>query len=383
MSSLVLTFVAQATAAFVKAEEVREALSLALVSGRNLILFGPGGHGKSEMTAAALEAVAGAKMFVQSFGEGMDESRLYGGINLAKLNDATDPVIEYHPERSFLAADLAVFEELFDAPTSVLLSLKDTLTAGCLRNGAQQFEMRTQAIVCATNREPAEVADLGPAAQALIERFPLQLRVAWASYTAQDYLEMFESIETSPQGQGSIAWEELVALKAAAKSVQIPDGIRRILAEVIASAVASGVTISPRTAMHAQALVRAAAAIRGHTVATKDDLVAIKFLPGCSEMAAKISEEVEAAHLRAEAELRLRTLEQQVEMLLREFSGAATPIKCLQIHKKAVALADAAATLRLPDGFIQRREALRTRLGQLASDATTKAVEVTRMEVSA
>ena len=76
MTRFILPWVAQATQTFVHADDVREAVSLALVSGKHLILFGPGGHAKSEMITSMTRALAGAITFVQSFGEGMDEARL-------------------------------------------------------------------------------------------------------------------------------------------------------------------------------------------------------------------------------------------------------------------------------------------------------------------
>src|SRR3989344_470734 len=60
-------------------------------------------------------------------------------------------------------------------------------TEGALRKGVQVFPMRTECIIGLTNREPAELAEMGPAAAALVERFPLQLRVTWPSYAASDY----------------------------------------------------------------------------------------------------------------------------------------------------------------------------------------------------
>lgn len=375
--TLILPFVAAATARFVKATALREIISLALVSGKNCILFGPGGHGKSEMTAAVLAAVTGATSRTQMFGEGMDEARLYGGINLAKLNDPTDPVIEYHPDRSFLAWDFAVFEELFDAPTSVLMTLKDTLTSKALRNGEQQFPMRTQSIVCATNREPGEVAEIGAAAQALIERFPLQLRVAWESYSSADYLEMFRTVGLKESA--SITLAELEALKKRAKAVVVPDAVQRILAEMIANAVASGVTISPRSAMYALDLVRASAVINGRDTATKDDIRAIKYLPGCDELAAKISSEIETAVKRAEAEQKIRDAESRLRELQSEFQGSAgSPIKCLQVAVRATQFSDTVANLTVTDNLSDRRKALRETAAKLSTDAQKAALSATR-----
>ncbi len=378
MYTLTLNFVRAATVGFVKADAIREILSLSLVSGKNCILFGPGGHGKSEMTAAVLGAISGAISRTQMFGEGMDESRLYGGINLKKLNDPENPVIEYYPERSFLSWDFAVFEELFDAPTSVLMTLKDTLTSKALRNGEQQFPMRTQNIVCATNRDPGEVAEIGAAAQALIERFPLQLRVAWGSYSAADYLEMFRTVGRVEES--SISLKELEALKCRAKKAIVPESVQRILAEMIANAVASGVTISPRSAMYAQDLVRSSAVINGRDTATKDDIQAIKYLPGCDELAAKISSEIDAAVKRAEAESRMRDAEMQLRGLQQEFQSAnASPIKLLQVSVKATKFGDTIANLTVTDNLTDRRKALREATTKLASDAQAAALNATRV----
>lgn len=381
MKRFILPWVAEATRSFVHADDVREAVSLTLVSGKHLILFGPGGHAKSEMITNVTRSLAGATTFVQSFGEGMDEARLYGGLDLPALEAGAEARIQYRPEHSFLAADIAVFEELFDSPASVLLSLKDTLTSGALRNGAQQFAMQTSCIVSATNRSPQEVADLGPAAGALIERFPLQLEVNWPSYEAADYLAMFRSVAGNCGGASVLVpWGDVVALRELARRVRIPDSVEGILAEVIAGAVSAGHFISPRTAMHALGLVRAAAAIRGSDTAANEDMVAIRYLPGLGELAAKMSEDIEAAIARAEAEAALQDAEGRVLQYLNDPRWSSqSPIKALQLQKMAISFVDELATLRLPDGMAKRREALRTRVGEAQSNAAKLAVEWTRI----
>src|SRR3989344_6903498 len=163
---------------FVRSEQLARILALAFESGKNVLLWGPGGHGKSEMVQAALACVANeTDIFVQSFGEGMDEATLWGGLDFRALEEKK--VLIYHPENSFLNRPFAVFEEMFDAPASVLLGLKDTLTARKLRKGSQVFPMKTNVIIAITNKNPQDLSDLGPAAAALVERFPLQLKVDW------------------------------------------------------------------------------------------------------------------------------------------------------------------------------------------------------------
>ncbi len=122
-------------AGFVFVEEIARVVSLAFAGKKNLIVFGPAGHGKSEMIKAVVDGLGlDDETFYQFFGEGMDESRLFGGLNFRKLEE--EKILEYFPEKSFLNSRVAVFEELFDAPASVLLALKDVLTAKELRNGA-------------------------------------------------------------------------------------------------------------------------------------------------------------------------------------------------------------------------------------------------------
>ena len=66
---------------FVFSEEVAELISAAFYEPCNLLLWGPGGHGKSDMVLAALKALGlkDSEIFIQSFGEGMSEDRLWGG----------------------------------------------------------------------------------------------------------------------------------------------------------------------------------------------------------------------------------------------------------------------------------------------------------------
>jgi MoxR-like ATPase len=172
----------------------------------------------------------------------MDESRLFGGLNFRKLDE--EKVLEYFPERSFLNYRIAIFEELFDAPASVLLALKDVLTTRELRNGSQRFKMRTEVILVLTNKEPSEISDLGPAAHALIERFPLQLNLKWKDYSARSYLAMFEKVAARLGGP-------------------VMNGFKAILAEILADATAKGNFVSPRTAVHALQICQTAAVLRG------------------------------------------------------------------------------------------------------------------------
>lgn len=346
-------------AGFVFVEEVARVLALAFAGKKNVIIFGPAGHGKSEMIKSVIEGLGlGDETFYQFFGEGMDEARLFGGLNFAKLE--AEKVLEYFPERSFLNSRVAVFVELFDAPASVLLALKDVLTARELRNGAQRFKMQTEVIICLTNKEPSEVSELGAAAHALIERFPLQLNLKWKDYSSGSYLKMFEKV-------------------AARLSGPVMNGFKAVLAEILAKATSEGNFVSPRTAVHAFQICQASAAMRGSDHVGKEDLIDLRFLPGLEGLAQTIEQDLQRAMERAEAEKKLQVVEGRLQPLLTDLNGQQSPIKFLQVARHLQALQDEAAGLKVSDDLSDRRKQLRDRIASAIPSAQQKALEATRV----
>ncbi|KKQ93035.1 MAG: hypothetical protein UT66_C0006G0002 [candidate division CPR2 bacterium GW2011_GWC1_39_9] len=347
------------SANFVFTDEIARVFSLAFAGRKNCIVFGPGGHAKSEMIMKVVQELGlEDETFIQSFGEGMDESRLYGGLNFRKLEE--EKVLEYYPERSFLNYRIAVFEELFDAPASVLLALKDTLTAGELRNGAQRFKKRTEVIIVPTNKEPGEISELGASAHALIERFPLQLNLRWKDYAAKSYLAMFEKVAGRLGGP-------------------VLNGFKAVLAEILAKATSEGNFVSPRTAVHAFQVCQASASMRGANEVQKQDLTDLRFLPGLEGLAETIQGELDAAMKRAAAEKNLVAAEQKLRELLGELGQAATPIKALQVAKKFVNFEDEVSSLKVTDGLSERRKQIRETVAQKISEAQQRALENTRI----
>ena len=346
-------------AGYVFTQEVARVLSLGFAGKKNIIIFGPAGHGKSEMIQSVIHELAlEDDTFFQFFGEGMDESRLFGGLNFRKLEE--EKILEYYPEKSFLNSRVAVFEELFDAPASVLLALKDVLTAKELRNGAQRFRMKTELIICLTNKEPAEISELGPAAHALIERFPLQLNLKWKDYSAGSYLSMFEKVASRLVGP-------------------VLNGFKGVLAEILAKATVEGNFVSPRTAVHAFQVCQASAEMRGADHVEKQDLTDLRFLPGLEGLAETIQADLTAAMERAAAEKNLSTAEAKLSELLSELSQATSPIKALQVAKKFVVFQDEVSSLKVTDGLSERRKRLREVVGEKITEAQSRALEQTRI----
>ena len=173
---------------FVFMEKTSKILEIGFSTNKNLVLYGPGGHGKSEITAAFF-ADRGIDPYVITMGTGMTTDRMFGGLDIPTFN-ATGK-IEYLVENSFMNHEYVVFEEMFDAPDFILEQLKDILSSGVFRNGTQVFPIKTKFIVCCTNRTREEFSK-NMSLKALMERFPLELNVIWDNYTDITYNKLLE-----------------------------------------------------------------------------------------------------------------------------------------------------------------------------------------------
>lgn len=174
---------------FVFMDKAKQILDIGIKTEKNVILYGPGGHGKSEL---ALEFFRdkGIEPYVITMGTGMTTDRLFGGIDIKKLDD--DGMLEYLVENSFMEHEYVIFEELMDAPDFILEQLKDILSSGFFRNGTQVFRIKTKFIVGNTNKTREEFAK-NLSLRALMERFPLELNVVWEHYTDVTYNKLLES----------------------------------------------------------------------------------------------------------------------------------------------------------------------------------------------
>ena len=174
---------------FVFMDKTVNILNVGYSTSKNVILYGPGGHGKSEITLDFLKS-KGIDPFIQTMGTGMTTDRLFGGLNIPVFE--TTGKIEYLVENSFMNHEYVIFEELFDAPDFILEQLKDILSSGVFRNGTQIFPIETKFIICCTNRTRDEFSK-NMSLKALMERFPLELNVIWDNYTEISYNKLLES----------------------------------------------------------------------------------------------------------------------------------------------------------------------------------------------
>ena len=210
---------------FVFVDDLRKVLDLAYATGENLILFGKGGHGKSEVSEDFFHK-KNIEPFVKTMGSGTTTETLFGGIDIKEFQQTGK--LHYLVEESFMNHEFVILEELFDAPPFILEQLKDILTSKQFRNGSQLFNIKTKMIVCCTNKTREEFSK-NDSLKALMERFPLEYKVEWTNYTRVSYDFMYDKLMGKKYPELSFLMEKLaqngtiVSPRTAVKAARIVD----------------------------------------------------------------------------------------------------------------------------------------------------------------
>jgi MoxR domain in the MoxR-vWA-beta-propeller ternary systems len=332
---------------FVYTEPIADILASAIYSKQNVILHGPGGHGKSEMVEVVLSELGlwdrhdpvNSATLIQSFGEGLTEDALWGGIDFRKLNSPTDPEMWFNVENSFLQYPVAVFEELFDAPAFCLLPLKHTIQSGFLAKNGKSYPMNTELIIACTNRDPSEIAEMGETYRALLERFVLRQEVVWPEYNSMAY---FDLLAKHP------------------KSVFMTENTRAALSGIFHECFNSGDFISPRTAMKCVDIIYGAAISRGSTVIEPQDFNALRNVAGFSHTAKKLQDDIERRMAEATADQALKVYAHEIAEATRKINSGiiSKVIEWCMLSRSLYELKDKIGSVSVPDSLFHTRDNL-------------------------
>ncbi|HYG84029.1 MAG TPA: AAA family ATPase [Verrucomicrobiae bacterium] len=367
--TLTLPWVTKVTQGFVYCDEMREAVSLALVAGVNLIFSGDGGHAKSEFLDAVFRSIKGQETYIKSFGQGTSAEDLFGGLDLDAINRAVGATMQYKHEFSFLNHYIAIFEELFDAPPRVLAYLKDTLTAKELRNGHQRVKMKTRVIAAATNHSPQEIAEAGRDIEALIQRFPIQLEVKWPAYGKDNFMELFAAVFGREEVESGVTWSDVETLQRQAKATKVSVGIQRMTAQIVEELIRDKARISPRTAVVAVQLAQAAATINGRNRVVPADLKAMAYLPGIFHLRKRINQLINEFAASIEAEEKLDQAELDLTNLVTKFKRATDGAELQRISTEANRIAERIHAVAVPETLLDRRRHLYDSAHSLVGEA--------------
>ncbi len=144
-------------------EQIKIAL-LALLSGENLILIGPPGTGKSQMTRRLANVIKESSYFEYLMTKFTTPEELFGPISIKELEQD-----RFHRNtESYLTDSHVVFlDEIFKSNSAILNSLLTIMNEKLYHNGYTKERVKTESILAASNELPDEENEL----EAIYDRF--------------------------------------------------------------------------------------------------------------------------------------------------------------------------------------------------------------------
>ena len=218
---------------FFEMDSVVEALYIAFTSGMNIILYGPGGFGKTQVVKKFLEVSGLSSSTIVGY-EDMEVDGLLGVVDIKKLTEEAKYEIRFE-NSAFANPGILILEEFLDARPSTAAALKDILTEGGYRRGNLFVESLISSVVICTNKSPEEVSITTSSAAFYRERFPIVINVAWEAFDTQTYLRFLYHIKPD-------------------KAQILPEEYQ-IIAELAARTSAKGNIVSPRILKYASDLI--------------------------------------------------------------------------------------------------------------------------------
>ncbi|QUM76720.1 AAA family ATPase [Moritella sp. 24] len=205
-------------------EEVKLAL-LALIAKENLLLIGPPGTAKSEISRRFAKVIKDANYFEYLLTKFTAPEEVFGPLSISKLkNDEFSRKTEgYMP-----SSNVVFLDEVFKANSAILNSLLTIMNERIYHNGAVKQQTPLTSLISASNELPIGNSEL----EALYDRFLIR---KFVNYVSDDNIERLINLAPKPFDVPvhlQLTVDEIESISQAAKQVTIENDIISIIKRI-------------------------------------------------------------------------------------------------------------------------------------------------------
>ena len=209
-------------------EKVMKLGLLSILSGENMILVGPPGTAKSEISRRLREILAGSDSetyFEYLFTKFTTPEEIFGPLSIKQLQNDK---FERNTEGYMPSSRIVFLDEIFKANSSILNTLLTILNERVFHNGLKREKTPLISLIGASNELPFENDELA----ALYDRFLIR---AVVGYVSDDEIEELLDIkETDMEIPAEIKFTEsdLNEIKNESEKVRVTSGIKRTIMQI-------------------------------------------------------------------------------------------------------------------------------------------------------
>jgi MoxR-like ATPase len=377
------------TSRFIEREDAVLSLLIAAISRHHVVMLGPAGEAKSNLTDALIARISGGTTFKTLLARDSKTEQVLGPIKLSGLEQ--DRYARKLDGR-LAAVSIAFLDEVFKCNSTVLNALLGILNEREVEDDGIIKQAPLEFAVGASNEMPN--SQTGDALDALWDRFGLRLEVRTLSLAGHQQFMQDELARRQARAQGQdvsgragtqVSLAELHTLQQAALAVVVPDEVLDIWYRIREALDAKGhARPSTRRSGWILDIICAHALLHGRMTATADDLNILAHVlwndPAEARDVASIVYSV-ASPLMADAQALYDRLLATVEKCLVTVRSA----QATDVQKAASIAETRKAVVTLGKEMAQKRDAAKgqgrdiTRLEQMLADARAKKDQVTRM----
>lgn len=225
MREKILKLIKELNKGLIEREDTIKIALLTMLAQENIILVGPPGTAKSEISRRMAQAVKDDSYFEYLLTKFTTPEEIFGPLSIKELKEDK---FKRNTEGYMPTAKITFLDEIFKANSAILNSLLTIINEKKFHNGNKKEDVPLISLVGASNELPLNDESL----KALYDRFLVRKVVGYVSDNSILELIDIAGEESIVSDKDKITIEEIAQIKYGLKSIIIPDRIKKLIEDI-------------------------------------------------------------------------------------------------------------------------------------------------------